>query len=300
MVSRMQLGIWMEKMYGTLLRPKLRVCTICKGSILINQMSSYRPSMPYEQHLFPLMCRKCIQIIPWISVLGCSDCGRAIRCPDCQRHPLQNNGLRANRSVVQYDERMKQWLAQYKFKGNREYEQIMVGMMQIAYEPLLSSVWGSRTRERRMSMLFRGGLEDILPDCITFVPTTRERILARGFNQAEQLARVLGGKWGRPVVELLARVQDADKQSKQTRAGRERNMEHAFELSHMAVNRLQDFWNLQCSTREGRFTEELRLLLVDDVYTTGSTLRACASQLSSISYGLGCPVSIVSYTWARA
>ncbi|MGG0814085.1 hypothetical protein ABE142_15705 [Paenibacillus alvei] len=299
MVSRMQLGAWIEKMYGTLLRPKLYTCMICKSSIQINQTAPSRPPIPNEQHLLPLMCRKCIHLIPWIDALGCSDCGRAIRCPDCQRHPLQNDGLRANRSVVQYDDRMKQWLAQYKFKGNREYEQIMLSMMQLAYEPLLSTVWGLRTQERRMAKLFKGRLEEILPDFITFVPTTRERLYARGFNQAEQLARALGGKWGRPVIELLARVQDAEKQSKQTRAGRENNMEHAFTLRHTALKLLQKSWALHC-TREISGMEEVRLLLIDDVYTTGSTLRACSRQLSSICWGLGCPVSIVSYTWARA
>lgn len=289
----------MEKMYGALLRPKLHACTICKSSIQINPPASSRPPMPYEQHLLPLMCRKCIHLIPWITALGCSDCGRVIRCPDCHRHPLQNDGLRANRSVVQYDDLMKQWLAQYKFKGNREYEQIMVSMMQLAYESLLSTVWGLRIRERRMNMVFRGGLEEILPDFITFVPTTRERLYARGFNQAEQLARALGRKWGRPVVELLTRVQDAEKQSKQTRAGREHNMEHAFKLRHTAAKLLQESWASHCN-REVSGTEEVRLLLIDDVYTTGSTLRACSRQLSSLCWGLGCPVSIVSYTWARA
>jgi len=263
--------------------------------------TALRPLYPYEQSLMSLVCYKCVNLIPWIRALGCADCGRAIRCPDCQRHPLRNDGLRANRSVVRYDEQMKQWLSQYKFKGDRVYELLMVRMMQLAYEPLLSTVWERRRSIRGggITALFQGKREAILPDLITYVPSTRERIQVRGFNQAEQFARALGREWGRPVVELLARTQDAEKQSKQSRIGREYSMSNAFEPHQWAERSLQEAWSA-CKVREGIPLTELRLLLIDDVYTTGSTLRACSRPLSSICWELGCPVSIVSYTWARA
>ncbi|MCM3288576.1 hypothetical protein M3661_00330 [Paenibacillus sp. MER 180] len=300
MGRRMRWGDLLEKVYGGMLSPSQQACIICKRSIRMND-TALRPLYPYEQSLMSLVCYKCVNLIPWIRELGCAYCGRAIRCPDCQRHPLRNDGLRANRSVVRYDEQMKQWLSQYKFKGDRVYELLMVRMMQLAYEPLLSTVW-----ERRpiiigggIPSLFQGQQEAILPDLITYVPSTRERIQVRGFNQAEQFARALGREWGRQVVELLTRAQDAEKQSKQSRIGRECSMSNAFELHQWAGRNLQEVWSA-LKAREGSPVAELRLLLIDDVYTTGSTLRACSRKLSSLCRDLDCPVSIVSYTWARA
>ena len=300
MGSRMRWGDLLEKMYGRMLSPSQQACIICKRSIRIND-TALRPLFPYEQCLMSLVCYKCVNLIPWIRALGCADCGRTIRCPDCQRYPLRNDGLRANRSVVRYDEQMKQWLSQYKFKGDRVYELVMVRMMQLAYEPLLSTVWERRPSIRRggITALFQGKREEILPDLITYVPTTLERIQVRGFNQAEQFARVLGREWGRPVVELLTRTQDSEKQSKQSRIGRECSMANAFDLPQWAGRRLQGVWSA-LKAREGSPVTELRLLLIDDVYTTGSTLRACSRKLSSLCRELDCPVSIVSYTWARA
>jgi len=297
---RMRWGDLLEKIYGGMLSPSQQACIICKRSIRMND-TALRPLYPYEQSLMSLVCYKCVNLIPWIRELGCAYCGRAIRCPDCQRHPLRNDSLRANRSVVRYDEQMKQWLSQYKFKGDRVYELVMVRMMQLAYEPLLSTVWERRSsiRDGGITALFQGKLDAILPDLITYVPSTRERIQVRGFNQAEQFARALGREWRRPVVELLTRTQDAEKQSKQSRIGREHSMSHAFELHQWAGRSLQEVW-CAYQAKEESPVAELRVLLIDDVYTTGSTLRACSRQLSSLCQYLDCLVSIVSYTWARA
>ncbi|WP_072729052.1 ComF family protein [Paenibacillus sp. NAIST15-1] len=300
MGRRMRWGDLLEKIYGGMLSPSQQACIICKRSIRMND-TALRPLYPYEQSLMSLVCYKCVNLIPWIRELGCAYCGRAIRCPDCQRHPLRNDGLRANRSVVRYDEQMKQWLSQYKFKGDRVYELVMVRMMQLAYEPLLSTVWERRPsiRDGGITALFQGKLDAILPDLITYVPSTRERIQVRGFNQAEQFAWALGREWGRPVVELLARTQDAEKQSKQSRIGRERSISNAFKQHQWAGRSLQEAWGA-CKGREGSNAAELRVLLIDDVYTTGSTIRAYSRKLSSLCRDLDCPVSIVSYTWARA
>lgn len=43
-----------------------------------------------------------------------------------------------------------------------------------------------------------------------------------------------------------------------------------------------------------------RILLVDDIYTTGSTINACAEVLRSYEANLGMPIEIYSLTWARS
>ncbi len=97
-------------------------------------------------------------------------------------------------------------------------------------------------------------------DAITFVPGDRERGLRRGHVPAEGLARSLGRVWSLPVVGLLARtgVGVTKRQASLPRAERRSNVRGAF----------------VCRT-----DPPACLILVDDVYTTGATVGACATVL---------------------
>jgi ComF family protein len=96
------------------------------------------------------------------------------------------------------------------------------------------------------------------PDCIVPVPMLPGRVLRRGFNQSAELARMLGAVLDqKPLMDGLRKIRDTKAQSSLGRAARRRNVMGAFEAS---------------PTVSGR-----RVLLVDDVMTTGATLTACAS-----------------------
>jgi ComF family protein len=94
------------------------------------------------------------------------------------------------------------------------------------------------------------------PDILIPVPLHFTRRFWRGFNQAEFLARQLGSRLRIPVlVHKLLRKKRTSAQSGLGRRERQRNIRGAF----------------QCRT-----TGKLRVALVDDVMTTGTTLAACA------------------------
>jgi ComF family protein len=94
------------------------------------------------------------------------------------------------------------------------------------------------------------------------VPLHGRRRRRRGFNQAELLARALGRLRGVEVVpRALRRRVDTPSQTGLTAAGRRRNVVGAFVVDH--PRRVM-----------GRC-----VVLVDDVYTTGATARACATAL---------------------
>lgn len=104
-------------------------------------------------------------------------------------------------------------------------------------------------------------------DVVVPVPLHPWRRLVRGFNQAERLARHLGP----PVLHALCRTHWTPAQASLHADARERNVQDAFALARHVMpggrRRLR-------GTLSGA-----RVLLVDDVVTTGGTMSACARVL---------------------
>jgi len=101
-------------------------------------------------------------------------------------------------------------------------------------------------------------------DLVTWVPGHRERSLERGFNQAELLARGLAREAGLPAAPLIRRTRHGARQSGLDRVARAANVDDAFALREDASRVL---------------TNLKRVVIVDDVYTTGETLNHCARVL---------------------
>ncbi|MFQ5882720.1 MAG: ComF family protein [Candidatus Methylomirabilales bacterium] len=131
---------------------------------------------------------------------------------------------------------------------------------------------GRLMAERATDLLGHFTIDAILP-----VPLHRDRERERGFNQADILARVLGRRLRRPVLQkTLERVRPTSPQTGK-RQERVRNVRGAF--AARSPERIQ-----------GR-----SLLLVDDVLTTGATVNECAKVLMRAGAR-----SVLVYTLARA
>jgi len=106
---------------------------------------------------------------------------------------------------------------------------------------------------------FFDGIDALVP-----VPLTKARRRERGYNQSVEIARGISDVTGIPVMaNVLTRKHFTKSQTAMTRAERQDNVADAFELSPKA-------------DIAGK-----HLLLIDDVVTTGATMRACATQLLS-------------------
>jgi ComF family protein len=95
-------------------------------------------------------------------------------------------------------------------------------------------------------------------DAITYVPGEPDRTLWRGRNSAEALACALAGLWGLEVEPMLVRTRRVEPQRGLDRDRRRTNVRGAF---------------------RPRARVPPRVILVDDVYTTGATVIAAATEL---------------------
>lgn len=96
------------------------------------------------------------------------------------------------------------------------------------------------------------------------VPLHARKERERGFNQTRELAREIAKRCGGVTrcEELLVRVLDTQTQTNLDREQRRANLKNAFALAPGCI-----------------INPELRYVLIDDVFTTGSTLNACAAVL---------------------
>lgn len=132
---------------------------------------------------------------------------------------------------------------------------------------------------RFLGNLLREGLEDPrlagrVFDAICPVPLHPKRRRERGFNQSELLAVELSRHTGWPVVDALRRRRYTGTQTELDRRARRQNLREAIVLR--------------------KNVDDMTLLLVDDVLTTGSTLDACAAALAD-----GGAASVFALTSAR-
>lgn len=108
--------------------------------------------------------------------------------------------------------------------------------------------------------------EDLATWRIVPVPLHKARQQEREFNQSLELAQWLARQTGIPVVDAMCRPRSTNKQSRLTRAQRLENLKGAFTMK---------WWYRRANSS----LRGAKVLLVDDVFTTGATTDACARVL---------------------
>lgn len=189
----------------------------------------------------PYLCPSCAAGMHWIGDGACRGCGfpagpHARHGANCHRCRGNRLALTGATSVVRYRAAARSLVLALKFAGETEIARVMAALM----------------AKRLAEADFFAAVDFIVP--VTLHPSRRRQ---RGFDQAVLLAVLVGKAAEIPVQpDALKRSRRTRPQSSLRREARLNNMIGAFTAS---------------STIEGK-----RILLVDDVMTTGATMAECA------------------------
>ena len=193
--------------------------------------------------LFPPKCVFCGKVL---------DSGEAGLCRRCQKELPWLTGGEAEltgeffslcAAPLRYQDQVRDSIRRYKFKGRRGYHKV--------YGKLVAQCVHDHLAGRY--------------DLITWVPLSSQRKKERGYDQAFLLASAAALELGEVAVETLRKARDTDPQSGITEDARRR------------ANVLGAYTPVDPELVAGK-----RVLVIDDVVTTGSTLSECARTLRTM------------------
>lgn len=190
-----------------------------------------------------LICPACLKKLSFTKEPVCKKCGKEVISTDaeyCFDCVRHKRTFEYGRALVNYEENARRSMAKIKYKNKREYLDFYGEAICARYQKLI----------RRMEA-----------DVLVPVPVHPSRRRERGFNQAEILACRIGERLGIPVCpSMLVRNKKTMPQKGLDPAGRLKNLEEAF-LAGVIPQGVGG------------------VILVDDIYTTGSTIEACSRAL---------------------
>lgn len=187
-----------------------------------------------------MICPQCETMLHPIGHPRCFKCGKPVEKGEfCRDCQKRKHMFEQGRGIFVYDSSMRRSVTRYKYYGCREYGDFYAKAMY---------------RYAKME------LREWKPDLIVPVPVHRYKERMRGFNQAAYLAERISRYTGIPADMGLVQKNIKTKSQKKLNAlQRRKNLEKAF-----------------CVTGDVRGKD---ILVIDDVYTTGSTIDAMASCL---------------------
>lgn len=206
------------------------------------------------------ICETCFADFNFIEAPLCDVCGKPLDpqatgpplCAECRSGAYRFDAARA---VGRHTGALRQAILNLKFHGRRTLAKPLA-------EILAARLVIDET-DRSGSLEFKKGISTPAVDAVVPVPLHNSRKCSRGYNQSELLARHLSVNTGIPVwSDVLVRIRPTRPQTELTSAAeRKRNVAGAFEARKV--------WRLA----------DAHILLLDDVFTSGSTMNECARVL---------------------
>ena len=208
--------------------------------------------------LYPRRCPVCHEVVKKRGELICPSCRKEVRpvqeplCKKCGKHisgaeqeycrdcRTREHLYTRGLALLPYTGKIKQSVYQIKFHNKREYIDF--------FGPYMAEILGDK--------ILAWEAQALIP-----VPLHRSKLRKRGFNQAELLAKYVGEALGIPVrTDIVQRTRATKPQKDLTWRERQNNLKGAFKISRYDV-------------------KLKKIILVDDIYTTGSTIDGIAGKL---------------------
>lgn len=196
------------------------------------------------------VCPACMEKLPYINEPRCMKCSKPIEneeaeyCSDCSRKAYHYD---RGYAIWIYNDIMKRSIANFKYRSRKDNAVFYVN---------------------EIIRLYGNTIKALSPDVIVPVPIHHSKYLERGYNQAQILALPIGRELNIPVLPgLLLRSKKTMPQKKLSDKERLRNLSEAFS------------YNAKAAFEYNKPIQ--RVLLVDDIYTTGSTIEACTNILKA-------------------
>lgn len=189
-----------------------------------------------------ICCPECASKIPYIRTKRCQRCGKPVEDDQelCGDCLTKSHVCTEGFGALIYEDVMQRAIAAFKYEDRREYGKAL----------------GTLTYREAREKLMEWEADVLVP-----VPLHPSRFLKRGFNQAELIAEQISNLSGIPMrTDLLQRVEKTGALKLLTAKGRSEETAHAFSM-------------------KGELGDIRRIILVDDIYTTGSTVDAAAVPL---------------------
>ena len=207
--------------------------------------------------IYPRRCPVCDKAVKPFGSLICEECTRKIKyvkAPYCQKCGKE---LRDKRALFCHD------CAHKEHKYDR-------GMALFSYPSVADSIYRFKYQGRqeyaayyaqRMARVLGEKILSLHPDALVPVPIHSSKKRVRGYNQAEVLAKELGRILNIPVeTKLIKRVRKTVPMKELSVGERQNNLKKAFKICHNDV-------------------KLITIVIIDDIYTTGSTIDAMAYEL---------------------
>ena len=207
--------------------------------------------------VYPRRCPVCDKAVKPFGSLICEECTKKIKyvkAPYCQKCGKE---LRDKRAFFCHD------CAHKEHKYDR-------GMALFSYPSVADSIYRFKYQGRqeyaayyaqRMARVLGEKILSLHPDALVPVPIHSSKKRVRGYNQAEVLAKELGSILNIPVeTKLIKRVRKTVPMKELSVRERQNNLKKAFKICHNDV-------------------KLITIVIIDDIYTTGSTIDAMAYEL---------------------
>ena len=189
------------------------------------------------------ICPECMQKVSYVDEPFCLKCGKPVQSDEaeyCNDCSRHVHVYDQACSVYEYSKDVKNSIYRFKYHNKQEY----------------AGVYAKQMADRCGMMIRRWS-----PDVIIPVPIHISRLKMRGYNQAGLIAEALGRIIGIPIdEEALVRVIKTAPMKELSNRERVKNLQNAFQADEKVV----------------RYK---KVLIVDDIYTTGATFDACAAVL---------------------